>query len=64
MLHFYEIRELNKDLETKIIRQFTADPKTAKQEFKKYTEENPGIYSLYQIHRVAAHFTVKEDQHE
>lgn len=61
MLHFYEIRELDSNGRTHIIKQFTEEPKEAKKELKRYAEENPGIYSLYQIHHVAAYFTVKED---
>lgn len=61
MLHFYEIRELDSNGQTHIIKQFTEEPKGAKRELKEYAKENPGIYSLYQIHRVAACFTVKED---
>lgn len=61
MLHFYEIRELDSNGRTHIIKQFTEEPKSAKQKLKEYAEENPGIYSLYQIHRVASSFTVKEN---
>lgn len=61
MLHFYEIRELDSNGRTHIVKQFTEEPKEAKQELKKYAKENPGIYSLYQIHRVAACITTKED---
>ena len=63
MLHLYEIRKLEKDGRTTIIRMLTKEPKDAKQEFKKYAEENPGIYSLYQVHRVAAYFN-EEDEEE
>lgn len=60
MLHFYEIRKLDKNGEAHIVRKLTTEPKTAKQELKKYAEENPGLYSLYQIHQVATRFTIKE----
>ena len=61
MLHMYEIRKLEKNEKVTIIRQFTAEPKSAKKAFKEYAEENPGIYSLYQVHRVGACFTEKEE---
>lgn len=60
MKHMYEIRKLEKDGKITIIGQLTEEPKLAKRTFKKYAEENPGIYSLYQIHRVGACFTEKE----
>lgn len=60
MLHSYEIRRLERNGDITIIRQLTAEPSFAKKEFKRYAEENPGIYSLYQIHRVANYYTVKE----
>lgn len=60
MMHLYEIRKLKKDGEVTIIRQMTAEPKLAKKTFKKYAEENPGIYSLYQVHRVGVYLTEKE----
>ena len=59
MLHAYEIRRINNNGETHIISWFTAEPKIAKQNFKKFAEENPGAYSLYQVQRVASRFTVK-----
>lgn len=61
MLHLYEIRKLDSNGRTHIIKQFTEEPKVAKQELKKYAKENPGFYSLYQVHRVTACITVKED---
>lgn len=61
MLHLYEIQELDSNGRTHIIKQFTEEPKNAKRKLKEYAEENPGIYSLYQIHRVASCFTVKEN---
>ena len=39
----------------------TAEPKSAKKAFKEYAEANPGIYTLYQIRKVEACFTEKED---
>ena len=59
MMHIYEIRKLEKDGKVTTVRMVTAEPKTAKKTFKEYAEENPGIYSLYQIHRVEAYFTEK-----
>lgn len=59
MMHMYEIRKLERDGKITIIRQLTAEPKSAKQTFRKYVEENPGIYSLYQVHRVGVCFTEK-----
>lgn len=61
MLHLYEIQKLDSNGRTHIIKQFTEEPKNAKQKLKEYAEENPGIYSLYQIQRVASRFTVKEN---
>nr|DAH90682.1 MAG TPA: hypothetical protein [Microviridae sp.] len=61
MLHLYEIRELDSNGRTHIIKQFTEDPKGAKQKLKEYAEENPGMYSLYQIHRVTSCFNAKEE---
>ena len=60
MMHLYEIRKLEKNGEVTIIRQMTAEPKLAKKTFKEYTEENPGIYSLYQVHRVGVCLNEKE----
>ena len=60
MLHSYEIRRLERNGDVTIIRQLTAEPSFVKKEFKRYAKENPGIYSLYQIRRVANYFTVKE----
>lgn len=60
MMHIYEIRKLEKDGKVTIIRQLTAEPKSAKKAFKEYAEENLGIYSLYQIHRVGAYINEKE----
>lgn len=61
MLHIYEIRELDSDGKTHIVKRFEEEPKGAKRELKEYAKEKPGIYSLYQIRRVAACFRVKED---
>ena len=60
MMHMYEIRKLEKDGKVTIIRQLTAEPKQAKKTFKEYAEENQGIYSLYQVHRIGVCFTEKE----
>ena len=60
MMHLYEIRKLEKNGKVTIIRMLSAEPKSAKETFKEYAEENPGIYSLYQIHRVGVCFTEKE----
>lgn len=60
MIHMYEIRKLEKDGKVTNIRMLSAEPKSAKKAFKEYAEENPGIYSLYQIHRVGVYFTEKE----
>jgi hypothetical protein len=60
MLHMYEIRKLEENGKVTIIRQLTAEPKLAKKTFREYAEENPGIYSLYQVHRVGVYFTEKE----
>jgi len=61
MIHMYEIRKLERSGKATIIQQLTAEPKSAKQTFKKYAEENPGIYSLYQVHRVRVCFTEEEN---
>lgn len=60
MTHVYEIRKLEKDGKITTIRVLTAEPKSAKKAFKEYAEKNPGIYSLYQVHKVGACFTEKE----
>ena len=60
MMHMYEIRKLEKDGKTTTIRMLTTEPKLAKETFKEYAEENPGFYSLYQVHRVEAYFTERE----
>ena len=60
MMHMYEIRKLEKDGKTTTIRMLTTEPKLAKETFKEYAEENPGIYSLYQVRRVETYFTEKE----
>lgn len=60
MMHMYEIRKLEKNGKVTIIRMLTAEPKSAKKTFKEYAEENPGIYSLYQVHKVGTCFTEKE----
>ena len=60
MTHMYEIRKLEKDGKTTIIRMLATEPKSAKKAFKEYAEENPGIYSLYQVRRVGVYFTEKE----
>lgn len=60
MMHMYEIRKLEKDGKETIIRQLKAEPKSAKKTFREYAEKNPGIYSLYQVHRVGVYFTEKE----
>lgn len=60
MMHMYEIRKLEKDGNVTIVRQITAEPKLAKELFKEYAEEIPGIYSLYQVHRVGTYCTKKE----
>ena len=59
-MHMYEIRKLEKDGKITTVRTLTAEPKLAKKTFGEYAEENPGIYSLYQVHRVEAYFTEKE----
>ena len=64
MLHSYEIQRFDNDGTTHIVDWFVEEPKVAKQKLKKYAEENPGIYSLYQVKRVGSCFTVKEDQHD
>ena len=61
MMHVYEIRKLEKDGKITTIRMITAEPKSAKKTFKEYAEANPGIYTLYQIHKVGACFTEKEN---
>lgn len=61
MTHVYEIRKLEKDGKVTTVRMVAAEPKEAKKAFKEYAEANPGIYSLYQIRKVAAYFTEKED---
>ena len=60
MIHMYEIRKLEKDGKITTDRTLTAEPKPAKKMFKEYAEENPGIYSLYQVNRVETYFTEKE----
>lgn len=60
MMHMYEIRKLEKNGKVTTIRMLTAEPKSAKKTFKEYAEENPGIYSLYQVQKVGAYFTEKE----
>lgn len=60
MMHMYEIRKLGRNGKVTIIRQLTAEPKSAKKTFKEYAKENPGTYSLYQVHRVGACFTEKK----
>ena len=52
------ILEKNEKITT--VRMIKAEPKVAKKTFKEYAEENPGIYSLYQVYRVEAYFTEKE----
>lgn len=59
-MHMYEIRKLEKNGKVTTIRMLTAEPKSAKKTFKEYAEENPGIYSLYQVQKVGAYFTEKE----
>lgn len=59
-MHMYEIRKLEKNGKVTTIRMLTAEPKSAKKTFKEYAEENPGIYSLYQVRKVGACFTEKE----
>lgn len=56
MLHTYEIRRLDNDGKTHIVKRFTEEPKIAKRAFREYTKENPGGYTLYQIKWVAARF--------
>lgn len=60
-LHTYEIREFDDKNEAKIVMQIKADPKTAKQKLKEYSEKNPGAYSLYQVKYVISYFTEKEN---
>lgn len=60
-MHVYEIRKLEKDGKVSTVRMVTAEPKSAKQAFKEYAETNPGIYTLYQIRKIGAYFTEKED---
>lgn len=60
MMHMYEIRKLEKDGKVTTIKMLSAEPKSAKKAFKEYAEENPGIYSLYQVQKVDACFTEKE----
>ena len=60
MMHMYEIRKLEKDGKITTIRMLTTEPKLAKETFKEYAKENPGIYSLYQVRKVGACFTEKE----
>lgn len=61
MMRVYEIGKLEKEGKVTAIRLITAEPKTAKKEFKEYAKANPGIYTLYQIRKVEAYFTEKED---
>ena len=58
-MHMYEIRKLEESGKVTIVRMLTMDPKSAKKAFKEYAEENPGIYSLYQVRKVGACFTEK-----
>ena len=60
-MHIYEIRKLEKNGKVTTVRMVTAEPKLAKKTFKEYAEANPGIYTLYQIRKVEACFTEKED---
>lgn len=59
MMHTYEIRKLEKNGKVTTIRMVAAEPKTAKKTFKEYAEENPGIYTLYQIRKVEECITEK-----
>ena len=59
-MHMYEIRKLEKNGKVTTIRMLTTEPKSAKKAFKEYAEANPGIYSLYQVHKVGVCFTEKE----
>ena len=60
MMHMYEIRKLEKDGKITTVQTLTAEPKLAKKTFREYAEENPGIYSIYQVRRVETYFTEKE----
>lgn len=61
MMHVYEIRKLEKNGKVTTIQMVTEEPKAAKKKFKEYAEANPGIYSLYQVRKVGACFTERED---
>lgn len=61
MLHTYEIRRLENEGKTHIVKRLTEKPKIAKREFRKYAKENPGAYALYKIKRVAACFVAEKD---
>lgn len=60
MSHSYEIRRFDNNGDTYIVDWFKEKPKVAKKKLKRYAKENPGIYSLYQVQRVASCFTIKE----
>lgn len=60
MTHHYELVKFNDDESTTCVKKITAEPKDAKQEAKKYAEENPGIYSLRKVETTAFYFTEKE----
>ena len=61
MTHVYKIQKLEKDGKVTTVRMVTAEPEEAKKAFKEYAEANPGLYTLYQISKVAACFTEKEN---
>lgn len=61
MTHTYEIRKLENDGRITTVRKFAAEPKWAKKALKEYAEANPGIYTLYQIRKIEACFTEKEN---
>lgn len=59
MRHKYELRRLNKDNSKTTVMEIFGEPKDVKKRIKEYTEEFPGIYSLYQIRKVVTYFTEK-----
>lgn len=60
MTHIYELRKFEDDGSINTVLKISAEPKDAKREAKSYTEQIPGLYSLYKIEKTAMFFTEKE----
>lgn len=59
MTHSYELRSLEDDGTIRTVLKISAEPKYAKQRASEYAKQNPGLYSLEKVEKIAIYFTEK-----